>query len=150
MVPSGLAFVEEALEAERTALCGPRYAHGAGREAICACHGRIRSPARPRAEVKRPRLRSIDDHEFALPSWQTWSSRDPLHERAVEQMVLGVSTRRYARSLEPLSELRVHGVSKSAVSERFVAGTAPKLARSVVRQGLSLGGAMGSLVSGAP
>ncbi|MGH7779783.1 MAG: hypothetical protein ACREQR_08145 [Candidatus Binataceae bacterium] len=44
-------------------------------------------------------------------------------------MVLGVSSRRYARSLEPLpQELRVHGLSKSAVSERFVAGTAHKLA----------------------
>jgi transposase-like protein len=37
-------------------------------------------------------------------AWQAWSSRDPLQQRAVEQMVLGVSTRRYARSLEPLPE----------------------------------------------
>jgi hypothetical protein len=63
-----------------------------------------------RAEVKRPRVRSIDGHELTLPSWQTWSSRDPLHERVVEQMVLGVSSRRYARSLEPVpEELRING-----------------------------------------
>ena len=38
-------------------------------------------------------------------------------------------TRRYARSLEPLpSELEVCGVGKRAVSERFVVGTARKLA----------------------
>ena len=49
-----------------------------------------------------------------------------LTERAMEQMVLGVSTRRYARSLEPLPEaVTVRGVSKSAVSERFVYGTEP-------------------------
>jgi putative transposase len=43
-------------------------------------------------------------------------------------MLVGVSTRRYARSLEPLpSGLKVRGIGKSAVSERFVIGTARKL-----------------------
>jgi transposase-like protein len=52
-----------------------------------------------------------------------------LDERAVEQMVLGVSTRCYARSLEPLPEaVAVRGISKSAVSARFVYGTERKLA----------------------
>ena len=45
----------------------------------------------------------------------------PLDERAFEQMVLGVSTRRYTRSLEPLpEEIEVRGISKSAISERLV------------------------------
>jgi transposase-like protein len=49
-------------------------------------------------------------------------------------MVLGVSTRRYARSLEPLPEaVTVRGVSKSAVSERFVYGTERKLAELMSR-----------------
>jgi len=66
----------------------------------------------------------MDGRELSLPSWRTWSSRDPLDERAFEQMVVGVSTRRYAHSLEPLpQEVAVHGISKSAVSERFVVGT---------------------------
>jgi hypothetical protein len=52
-----------------------------------------------------------------------------LEQRAMEQMLVGVSTRRYARSLEPLpSELRVRGIGKSVVSERFVVGTARRLA----------------------
>jgi hypothetical protein len=68
-----------------------------------------------RAEVERSRVRSIDGHQLALPSSQGWSSRDPLAARAVAQMVLGVSSRRYARSLQPLPpELGVPGVSKSA------------------------------------
>jgi hypothetical protein len=54
--------------------------------------------------VSRPRARSVADRELKLPSWRDWSARDPLVQRAVEQMVLGVSTRRYARSLEPLPE----------------------------------------------
>jgi putative transposase len=136
VVLSGLAFVEEELEAERTALCGVRYAHVAGRAATRAGHvASSLTLGGRRAEVKRPRVRSLDGHELSLPSWQTWSSRDPLHERAVEQMVLGVSSRRYARSLEPVpEELRVHGVSKSAVSERFVVGTARKLAALMERK----------------
>lgn len=55
-----------------------------------------------RVQVERPRVRSINSHEITLPSWQAWSVRDPLQQRAMEQMLVGVSTRRYARSLEPL------------------------------------------------
>jgi len=81
-----------------------------------------------RVKVERPRARSVDGHELSLPSWQAWSARDPLDERAFEQMVLGVSTRRYARSLEALpNEFEVHGVGKSAVNERFVVGTQRRL-----------------------
>ena len=126
---SGFGLVQDELEAERTALCGERYAHQEQREAVRAGHvpsslvlgGR-------RVEIQRPRARSSAGHELRLPSWQTWSSRDPLDQRAFEQMVLGVSTRRYARSLESLpEEVEVRGISKSAVSERFVNGTQRRL-----------------------
>jgi transposase-like protein len=57
-----------------------------------------------------------------------------LEQRAVEQMVLGVSPRGYARSLEPLPEgVAVRSISKSAVSERFVYGTERKLAELMSR-----------------
>src|SRR5438876_6377328 len=56
------------------------------------------------------------------------ASEDPLNRRVVEQMLLGVATRRYARSLEPLPATMVtRGTSKSAVSRRFVAKTAAQL-----------------------
>jgi len=59
-----------------------------------------------------------------LPSWAAFGAEDPLHERAVEQMLVGVSTRRYGRSLEPLpADLPSRGTSRSAVSRRFVAAT---------------------------
>jgi putative transposase len=54
---------------------------------------------------------------------------DPLNRRVVEQMLLGVPTRRYVRSLEPVpATMRSPGTSKSAVSRRFVAKTAAQLA----------------------
>jgi len=82
-----------------------------------------------RVEIRRPRARSTAGQELRLPSWQGWSSHDPLDERAFEQMMLGVSTRRYARSLEPLpQEVAVRGISKSVISERFVVGTQRRLA----------------------
>jgi len=132
----GLACVAEALEAERMRLCGARYAHMAGRQALRGGHvasslvlgGR-------RVAVSRPRARSLDGHELQLPSWREWSARDPLEARALEQMVLGVSTRRYARSLEPLpAAVAARGTSKSAVSERFVYGTERKLGELMSRE----------------
>jgi hypothetical protein len=142
---TGLACVDEVLEAERAALCGARYAHQAERQALRAGHvpsslvlgGR-------RVAVSRRRVRSVDGRELKLPSWREWSARDPLEARALEQMVVGVSTRRYARSLEPLpAAVAARGTSKSAVSERFVYGTERKFGELLSRDlhGLKLGGA---------
>lgn len=136
VVVSGFEFAREQLEAERAALCGPRYAHLAERVAMRAGHAKsLLSLGGRRAEIERPRVRNREGHELALPSWQAWSARDPLERRAVEQMILGVSSRHYARSLEPLpEEIAVRGVSKSAVGERFVVGTQKKLAELMRRR----------------
>jgi transposase-like protein len=133
---SGVEFALERLEAERTMLCGARYAHLAERQALRAGHAKSSlSLGGRRAELERPRVRSKDGHELSLPSWEAWSARDPLERRAVEQMILGVSSRRYARSLEPLpEEIAVSGISKSAVSEHFVVGTQKKLAELMRRR----------------
>src|SRR5579864_2560436 len=136
VIGAGLACVDEVLEMERVALCGERYEHLADRQALRAGHvasslvlgGR-------RVAVQRPRARSVAGRELGLPSWREWSARDPLEQRAVEQRVLGVSTRGYARSLEPLPEaVAIRGISKSAVSERFVYGTERKLAELMSRE----------------
>jgi hypothetical protein len=61
-------------------------------------------------------VRSVDGRELGLPSWREWNIRDPLTEPAIDQMMLGVSTRRYACSLEPLPKaVAVRGTRKSAV-----------------------------------
>jgi len=136
VVVSGFEFARERLEAERAALCGPRYAHLAERAAMRAGHARSSlTLGGRRAGISRPRVRRTDGGELMLPSWQAWSARDPLERRAVEQMILGVSSRHYARSLEPLpEEIAMRGVSKSAVSERFVVGTQKKLAELMRRK----------------
>jgi putative transposase len=133
---AGVGFVGEVLEEERTSICGPRYQHDPERRALRA--GSVSSSLSlggRRVEVDRPRARSVHGRELTLPSWRAWSARDPLEQRAIEQMLVGVSTRRYARSLEALpSELKVRAVGKSAVSERFVLGTARKLSTLLERQ----------------
>lgn len=120
----GMQVVLAMLEEERTAFCGPRYKQGPERRAHRAGHadgelvlgGRLVS-------VRRPRVRD-EEGEVSLPSWRAFSERDPLNERAVEQMIVGVSTRKYDRSLEPVDrKLKTRGTSKSAVSRRFVAMT---------------------------
>lgn len=126
---AGTEALRKVLEDERTAICGPRYRHDEGRRARRNGHvnGSLVLGGR-RITVRRPRARTSDNREVALPSWEGFSSSDPLTHRAVEQMVVGVSTRKYKRSLEPLPEDIVErGTSKSAVSRRFVARTAEQM-----------------------
>lgn len=68
VIVSGLEFVGEVLEEERTALCGPRYQHDSQRQALRA--GSVTSSMSlggRRVEVGRPRARGIDGHELSLP-----------------------------------------------------------------------------------
>jgi transposase-like protein len=127
---SGLGVLQALLEQEREQLCGARYRHdptrkasraGYANEAELVLGGR-------RVSVKRPRVRSSDGKEVPLPSWEKFAAEDPLNARAVEQMVLGVATRKYTRSLEALpAGTKSRGTSKSAVSRRFVEATAKNL-----------------------
>lgn len=127
VVSAGLAALAEMLEAERNDVCGPRYAHSAARGASRAGHtpGELAMGGR-RVSVQRPRVRGVDGREVKLKTWEHFAGSDPLNERAVEQMVIGVSTRKYERSLEPVA-VETRGASKSAVSRRFVAVTQTKL-----------------------
>ena len=128
-VRSGLQVLDAMLEEDRTAICGPRYAHQADRTASRA--GTVSSTVvlgGRKVSVRRPRVRS-GRQEVPLPTFQTMAQTDPLRRRTVEQLLVGVSTRGYARSLEPLpADIPSRSVSKSAVSRRFVAKTASQLA----------------------
>ena len=77
--------------------------------------------------VSRLRVRAAG-REVPLPTFQALVHTDPLNRRVVEHMVVGVATRQYARSLEPLPAGVVsRGTSKSSVSRRFVAKTTARL-----------------------
>lgn len=99
-IASGLKVLTTMLEADRTAICGPRYQHQDERDASRA--GTVPSEVvlgGRRVQIRRPRLRAH-----------------------------GVATRQYGRSLEPTgTDVRTRGTSKSAVSRRFVAKTAAQL-----------------------
>jgi transposase-like protein len=116
------------LEEDRTALCGPRYAHEPDRPASRA--GTVRSEVvlgGRKVAIQRPRVRTAAG-EVPLPTFQTMAQRDPLDRRVVEQMLVGVATRQYARSLDALpADVPSRGTSKSAVSRRFVAKTQAQL-----------------------
>ncbi len=136
VITKGMEALSAMLGQDRAALCGPAYSRGQGaaRRAGSA-PGRLVMGGR-RVTVKRPRVRDAAG-EIELPAWQELSAEDPLEERALEQMVLGVATRKYKRSLEPMpEEIDESGTSKSAVSRRFKAATEKQLA-SVLEANLS-------------
>lgn len=125
VIAAGTVALAAVLEDERTAAVGPRYVHQPTRTARRAgtSPGELVMGGR-RVQVRRPRARTLDGVEVQLPSWEAFAAEDPLYERAVNQMLVGVSTRRYGRSLEPLAApLPSRGTSRSAVSRRFVAAT---------------------------
>ena len=128
VVASGLKVLDAMLEEDRVAVCGPRYAHQPERRAYRAGHAPSEVVLGGRkVAVRRPRVRR-DGQEVSLPTVQAFTNTDPLNRRVVEQLLVGVATRQYGRSLEPLgADVRTRGTSKSAVSRRFVAQTQAQL-----------------------
>jgi transposase-like protein len=135
VITAGSLRAIEMLEEQREALCGPKHAQNAERHAYRhgSCAGSVVMGGR-RVVLPRPRVRSVERRELELPAWKQWSDEDPLEQRALAQMILGVSTRGYAGSLERLPvELPERGKSRSAVSRRFVQGTQKQLAKVLQR-----------------
>ena len=114
----GLVALQAVFKAEAEALAGPKGQHDAGRT-----HHHWGATATEltfggrRLQVARPRVRSMEGTEAVLPAVAAWRQRDPLTARVLEQIVLGMSARGYAGSLEPGPVgARSRGTSKSAVS----------------------------------
>ena len=82
--------------------------------------------------MARPRVRSTEGQEGQLPSVEAWRQRDPLAARVLGQILLGVSTRGYAGSLEAApGGVASRGTSKSAVSLTLRARVTTALAAQV-------------------
>lgn len=79
--------------------------------------------------LPRPRVRTVDKHkEVSVPLVKQLQSLDPMTERVVEQILLGVSTRGYEQSLGPTpAALRTKGARKSRVSEMLVVETGRRM-----------------------
>lgn len=132
LVKGGLAVAAALFSAEVEQLCGPRYTRGEGASRWGSARGEAVLGGR-KVRLARPRVRRGGE-EVPLDSYAQLQREDPLSDRAVEQMLIGVSTRRYARSLEPvIPDLREFGTSRSAVSRRFVARTQAQLEQALVR-----------------
>jgi putative transposase len=82
--------------------------------------------------VRRPRVRSYDGHELALPTWTAAQAEDWLGRWAMNLMLINVSTRKLRRAVRlpegDLPAIAGDGTSKSAASRRFVALSANRLA----------------------
>jgi putative transposase len=132
-VGTGLQVMAALMEADVTAMCGPRGRHDPERAAVR--HGRgpgsVTLGGR-RVPVERPRMRATDGSgELAVPSYELFSDTEVLGRMALERMLAGLSTRRYSAGLEPVgvrTETAATATSKSAVSRRFVAQTETALA----------------------
>ncbi len=129
----GLGVLHEVMAAEVDELAGPKGKHDPERQAVRHGHenGSVTLGGR-RVPVSRPRVRSADGRaEAALETYRHFADRDPLTRVVLEQMLAGVSTRRFTRTREPVGEqveTAARSTSKSAVSREFVAKTAETLA----------------------
>jgi putative transposase len=97
---------------------GPVLWHGAQRGVVALAERQL--------QVQRPRLRDKHGHEVHVPAYQRLREDAGAGARVHDILVAGVSTRRYADVL-PQAAGTV-GVSKSAVSRRFIEASAEQLA----------------------
>ncbi len=120
----GLGVVAELMEEEVAEVCGPkgkwnpdRGAHRHGQD-----DGAVTLGGR-RVEVRRPRMRTSDgEHEVPLRTYEHFADRDPLTRLVAEQVLAGVSARRFERTREPVGlevEAEARSASKSSVSRAF-------------------------------
>jgi len=128
-IHAGKAVLASMMEAERTALCGPKGVPDAARSAYRGGHTRTSVVlGGRRIAISRPRARALQAQELSLPTFVWASERDPLNGATLSAIAAGVSTRRYRTTLDPLPATEVQrSVTRSAVSRRFVALSADQL-----------------------
>jgi putative transposase len=128
----GMLAFRELLDTEAAQIAGPKGKH---LEQRTHHHWGTASTSLPfggrHVVVERPRVRrkGKGGKEVELPSVAAAREADPMPAHVAEKIVLGVSTRGYERSLEPVDEsLETRGESKSNVSRALIERTTDKLA----------------------
>jgi putative transposase len=128
----GLGVLSELMAEDVDDVVGPKGRHNRDRTAVRHGHdaGEVTLGGR-RVAVERPRVRTADgESEVPLETYRHFAHRDPLGRLVLEQMLAGVSTRRFERTREPVGadvEAEARSTSKSAVSREFVARTRANL-----------------------
>ncbi len=135
----GLGVLAELLEEEVDDVVGPKGRHDPERSAVRHGHesGEVTLGGR-RLAVERPRVRSADGREeVRLATYEHFASRDTLARVVMERMLASVSTRRYARTGEPVGsevERAARSTSKSSVSRTFIERTRGALSELMSRR----------------
>jgi putative transposase len=114
------------LVGERSQRRAERTAHRWGSErGYCVVMGQ-------KVPVERPRVRSTDDQEVRLGSYELFHRGEPLTETVWEKLMLGLSTRKYGQAVRAFTE--AYGLEKSAVSEHFIEASRTKLQEMMERR----------------
>jgi putative transposase len=123
---AGLQLMDLLMQEEVRELVGERSQRQAERSAnrwgseqgYCVVMGQ-------KVPVKRPRVRTTDDQEVRLGSYEMFHRGEPLTETVWEKLMLGLSTRKYGQAVRQFSE--AYGLEKSAISEHFIEASRAKL-----------------------
>lgn len=123
---AGLEVMELAMEQEVREIVGERSQRQAERTAnrwgseqgYCVVMGQ-------KVPIQRPRVRTTDDKEVRLGSYEMFHRGEPLTETVWEKLMLGLSTRHYGQAVREFTE--AYGLEKSAVSEHFIEASRAKL-----------------------
>ena len=82
--------------------------------------------------IDRPRVRTTDDREVRLGSYEMFHRGEPLTETVWEKLMLGLSTRKYGQAVREFAE--AYGLEKSAISEHFIEASREKLKKMMERR----------------
>src|SRR5580700_5288978 len=82
--------------------------------------------------IDRPRVRTTQDQEVRLGSYEMFHRGEPLTETVWEKLMLGLSTRKYGQAVREFTE--AYGLEKSAVSEHFIEASRAKLQEMMERR----------------
>jgi len=134
----GRATIEAVLMLSARGVAGERHQGRAGGEIVRhGTQGGVVRLSDRKLRVKRPRLRKKGGREVVPPAYEAMSSHPRIGERMLEILMSGVSTRNYERVLPKMAE--TVGVSKSAVSRKFVEVSADSLKKLCERDLSGLG-----------
>ena len=130
---AGLQLMGLLMEEEVRELAGERSQPQAGRRAsrwgsesgYCVVMGQ-------KVPIQRPRVRSVEDKEIRLGSYEMFHRGEPLTETVWEKLMLGLSTRKYGQAVRQFTE--AYGLEKSAVSEHFIEASRSKLKEMMERR----------------
>src|SRR5437660_8222938 len=130
---AGLQLMDLLMQEEVRELAGERSQRQAERTAsrwgseqgYCVVMGQ-------KVPIQRPRVRTTDDKEVRLGSYEMFHRGEPLTETVWEKLMLGLSTRKYGDAVRQFSE--AYGLEKSAVSEHFIEASRAKLKEMMERR----------------